>query len=105
MGVGPLGTAFGVAAIDPQGTAAGGLAGLDIAPAVADQEADGRIHAVAGGAFDDPARLGLPAGAVIAVVVIAGDEIGQGELALEELSNGFDRFGRLGAARDIRLVG
>src|ERR1044071_3215793 len=66
---------FAIAAVDPHGAAACGLARIHVAPAIAYHKAPARVDAVPGGAFEDQAGFGLAAGAGVAVVVQAGQEV------------------------------
>lgn len=99
------GAALAVLVVEEDGAAASGVAGVDVAPAVADDEAGGEVDLMAGGACEHESGLGFAAGAIVFVVVIADDEIVEGEGGAEEIVNLFDGGLGLAAAGDVGLVG
>src|SRR5450432_2075517 len=100
-----IGLAFLVLAVDQHGAATGGGAGLDIAPAVANQETPAEVDSVPSGGFQQQAGLGLPAGAGIGIVVPADQKTVYGQRGPDGRVDGFHHPARHAAARYIGLVG
>ena len=71
VGRGPL----AIMPVDQNGAAGGGGAGIDIAPAIADDKAGREIDPIAGGGFEEQAWFGLAARTIVAIVVPADIEI------------------------------
>src|SRR5579863_3527356 len=69
------GLLLAVAMVDENGLAAGPMPGLDIAPAVADNEAGAEIDVPRAGGLGEQARLRLAARALLAVVVRAHADV------------------------------
>jgi hypothetical protein len=85
--------------------AAAALPGFDVPPPVTDDDTVDKRHVPQVGGVGQHARTGLPALAVVDVIVKAGDD-GVDLDPIAELSiDGVDIGDRRGATRDIRLVG
>src|ERR1035438_7617578 len=75
-----LGRAFAITAVDPDGAATRGGAGIDVAPAVADHETCGQIDRALSSSLEQHAGVGLAAIAAVRVIVITGSEEHTSEL-------------------------
>jgi hypothetical protein len=91
--------------IDQECTAPSRVTSDDIAPAIANHEAIGQIDLVYLSRLQEHTGLRLTAIAAILVVVEAGEDRRERQLRGYALVNLLNCFTRLGAARDIRLVG
>src|SRR6185369_11827882 len=89
---GPGRTAFAIAAVDPDGAAAGRGPGVDVPPPVANHEAAGGIGAVPRRAFQDEAGQRFAATAPVGVVVKAAQEIVYRQVLAEAPVNRLDRL-------------
>src|SRR5260221_6998167 len=70
--VGRLAEFFDVTALDEKGRAAGGMAAVDVAPAVSDEIAAGQVNAQGGGGIEDHAGGGFAAAGVGGPVIGGG---------------------------------
>src|SRR4029077_3601689 len=91
--------------VDQDGAAAGGGAGVDVAPAVSYEETGFQIDSVAPGRLQQQAWFGFAAGAGIGVIVPAREEIVERERGGDGAVHGFGKGARLGAARYVGLIG
>jgi hypothetical protein len=96
---------FGIITIDEDGHASGALSGLDITPTVTDHEAGNEVQLSVASGIQQEARGGLTAETVVRVIVVTGTDLVQRELRPQGRMHHLNRFTRLRAARDIRLIG
>src|SRR5262249_40884393 len=68
------GLSLTITIVDEHGAASGTMAGIDIAPTVANHEAHAQVDAAARGGVQQHAGQRIAAGAVVVVVVEAADE-------------------------------
>ena len=96
---------FAIAVVDENGAATGAVPRLDVAPAVADNIAGGKIDVPALRSLDQQARLRLAAFAVSLVVVRADANVIQLQVVLQAHIYFRDLPGGDCASGDIGLVG
>lgn len=102
---GPGAEGFGVTVVDENGLAAGGVAAIDVAPAIADHEAGSEVDVAFGGGAEEHAGRGLAeVGGGVAGVPGDFDAV-ERKFAEQESVHGFDGFAGLGAAADVGLIG
>lgn len=96
---------FGVGVVDEHGLAAGGVAAVDIAPAIADHVAGGEFDPAFRGGAEEHAGGGLAEFRGLVAGVPGDFDAVEGQFAEEESVHGFHGFTGLSAAADIGLVG
>src|SRR5438094_810391 len=100
-----VGSGFRVAVVDQDGRTARRPRGRDIFPSIADQEARPEIDAVLGGSAKQETRTRLPAIALVAVVVVADEQVIQPQRLEQRGVHRLHHLPPLGPASDVRLVG
>src|SRR5471032_3441421 len=100
-----LGSTLAVSTIDQHRAAPGRRAGVDIAPAIADQETAAEVDPMALRPLDQQPRFWLTAPAAIRVIVPADKETVHAQRGANRDVDGFHGRALRGAARDVRLVG
>ena len=99
-----IGLPFRVMTIDQNRAAVCCCASVDIAPAVADHKAEVQVDAPSLSGFLDHARLGLAAGALVGIAMVAGAKFVDRQLRGQRRVDGLDCLFGLLAARYVGLV-
>jgi hypothetical protein len=100
-----LGPSFLISVLDEYGTNSRSMASIDIPPAITDEEAFAQWYPIAGGGLSEKTGEGFAAIAGITVVVIADEEVVDGEGAAEFVVHAVYGFAGLRAAGYVGLVG
>src|SRR5580704_12353842 len=101
----PIRTLFGVTVVHENGAAAGAMAGFDVAPTVAHNEARLQVYVPYASRFEQQPRLRLAAGATRRVIMRTDADSIQPQKAFQALVHLGNLAGRNQATRDVRLIG